>query len=337
MAELQFDMPVIFAGVVAFAIAMYVFLDGFDLGVGILFPFGTEDERTQMMDSIAPFWDGNETWLIMGGALLFAAFPVAYATLLPAFYVPVMLMLFALVFRGVAFEFRFKEDRWEKIWDWAFVGGSTLAAFSQGLILGGAISGVTIKDSAFAGGTFDWLTPFSVFTGLAMVVAYALLGATWLVMKAEGSVQRKGRQWAMRAMIGAILLIGVVSLWTPVAQPAIAERWFTWPQMAFFSPIPLLTSAAVASLWWHLRKPESEWQPFALAIALYLLSFAGLAISLWPYIVPRAITIHQAAATPGALEFTAYAVAVVMPMVLGYSAYSYWVFRGKTQGGAGYH
>ncbi len=327
------DLPLIFGVVAAFCIAMYVILDGFDLGVGILFPLaGTRAQRDLAMNSIAPFWDGNETWLVLGGALLFAAFPAAYAALLPALYLPLMVMLFALVFRGVAFEFRFKAERSRRFWDYAFAAGSTLAAFAQGVMLGAFIEGIEP-----GGGAFAWLSPFGLVIGIAVVAGYGLLGAAWLVMKTQDETRELGRAWARRLLMVVLAGIGIVSLWTPLADPVIAERWFRWPNLIYLSPVPLVTAGAALALWRALDRADTHAAPFLCAVALFLLSYAGLGISLWPWIVPRTLTLHDAAADPATLAFVGVGVAIVLPIILAYTAYAYWVFRGKTADHSGYH
>jgi cytochrome d ubiquinol oxidase subunit II len=325
------ELTLIAFAVVAFSVVMYVVLDGFDLGVGILFPFAADrGERDLMMASVAPLWDGNETWLVLGGATLLAAFPAAYATLLPALYPPLMLFLFALVFRGIAFEVRPKARRvWA--WDLAFSGGSMLAAFAQGVMVGAVVQG-------FAEGplrpTLAWLTPFSLFTGIALVAGYALLGATWLVLKTEGRLQAWARRSARRLAAGLLLCIGVVSAWTALAVPAVAERWFGWPQFTYLAPVPLLTAALAVGLWRALAR-DRELAPFVYAVGLFLLAYAGLAVSIWPYLVPRRLTLWQAAAPPETQAFVLVGVAVMLPLVLGYTVHTYRVFRGKVRPGEG--
>src|SRR6185295_14020657 len=227
---MEWYLPVIWAALIGTAVALYVVLDGFDLGVGVLFPFAkSERERDQMMDSIAPFWDGNETWLVLGGGGLWVAFPQAYAVIMPAFYLPVIVMLLALVFRGVAFEFRSVANTSKKYWNAAFAGGSTVAAFCQGLILGGLVQGIKVENGAFAGGAFDWATPFAILCGLALVAGYALLGATWLIMKTEGSVANRARIEAKLLLLVVLGFMAIVSIWTPFAFERIAVRWFSLP------------------------------------------------------------------------------------------------------------
>jgi cytochrome bd ubiquinol oxidase subunit II len=329
-------LPLVWAAIIAFAVAMYVLLDGFDLGIGILFPLAPgHAERDVMMNSVAPVWDGNETWLVLGGGGLMAAFPLAYGVVLPAVYVPIVIMLLSLVLRGVAFEFRFKAERSRFVWDAAFAGGSTLAALAQGLTLGAFVHGFVVSGDQFAGGPFDWLSPFSLMTGVGLVCGYALLAATWLVLKTEDALQAWSRRTAEMALVAVVGFIALVSLWTPFEEPDIAHRWFAWPNILYLSPVPIVTAATAVALWVLLRRGR-ERSPFLLAVGLFLLSFLGLGISLWPYAVPRSITIWQAAAQPEAQLFLLVGVVVLIPLILAYTSYSYWVFRGKVRG-AGYH
>jgi len=314
-----------------------VLLDGFDLGLGTLFLI---DHRAQhrdvMMNTVAPFWDGNETWLVLGGAGLFAAFPLAYATLLPALYIPIMVMLFALIFRGVAFEYRFKAARWQGLWDLSFGIGSTLAAFSQGVMLGGFIGGFKIVDNAFAGGALDWLTPFSIMSGVGLVCGYTLLGATWLIMKTTGDLQDWARAIAKRLMPIMALFMVVVSLWTPFVEPKVAARWFSFPNVILLSPVPIVTAAIFVMLWRAVERRQ-EAAPFALTIGLFVMAYAGLAISMYPNIIPPGISIWQAASPWDSQLFFLIGIAIMLPIILAYTAYNYWVFRGKVTGDAGYH
>lgn len=332
------DLPAIWAVIIGFGLMMYVVMDGFDLGIGILSPFvPNRADRDTMVNTVAPVWDGNETWLAFGGAALFAAFPLAYSVLLSALYMPIVLMLAGLIWRGVAFEFRFKaEEPHRAFWDKAFAWGSTIASFSQGVALGAYIDGFDVRNGAFQGGALHWLTPFSLFTGAGVVVSYALLGATWLIMKTEGSLQH--RMIALTRPITAVLLvmIGIVSLWTPLTHPAIAARWFSMPNLLFFSPVPILTVATAGALVWVLgRKVDAA--PFLLALLLLFLGYTGLAISLWPNIIPPSITIREAAAPPESMGFALVGALVVIPFILIYTAWSYYVFRGKVRAGEGYH
>ncbi len=330
-------LPLIWAGIIAFGVFMYVLMDGFDLGVGILFRAAPSDrDRDAMMNSVAPVWDGNETWLVLGGASLFAAFPLAYAVLLPALYLPILAMLIALIFRGVAFEFRFKAETSRYLWNWSFNLGSMLAAFSQGVILGAFIQGFAVENRQYAGGPFEWLTPFTIATGFGLVAGYGLLGATWLIMKTEGPLQAWARRMARRLLAAVIVFIALVSVWTPFFDAEIARRWFSWPNIAYLSPVPVLTALAAIGLWRAMER-GAEVVPFLLAMALFLLSYGGLAISLWPNVIPPDISIWQAASPPETQVFLLVGVAFLVPAILGYTAYSYWVFRGKVAHDAGYH
>jgi cytochrome d ubiquinol oxidase subunit II len=333
----MFDLPTIWAGIIAFAVLTYVILDGFDLGVGILFPFArTERDRDVMMNSVAPVWDGNETWLVMGGGGLFAVFPLAYAVVMPALYMPIVLMLLALVFRGVAFEYRWRTVRWRKVWDWAFIGGSAAAALCQGIALGALVQGIEVEGRGYAGGNWDWLTPFSLLTGAALVIGYALLGATWLVMKTEGDLQALMRRFAGPLGAATFGLIGAVSLATPFLDPVYFERWFAFPALLFSVGVPGLLLAAGAMLYRGL-KTGSDYTPFLASLAIFVVSFIGLAISFYPMMVPPALTIAEAAAPDSSLAFALVGTVILVPLILGYTAYAYWVFRGKVDPDAGYH
>jgi cytochrome d ubiquinol oxidase subunit II len=337
MEDMSYWLPVIWAGLIGAAVALYVLLDGFDLGIGILFPLSpAEEDRDVMMNSVAPFWDGNQTWLVLGGGGLFVAFPLAYGILMSAVYLPVIVMLLALVFRGVAFEFRWVSKPNHQLWDLAFAGGSILAALMQGMILGTLVQGISVKDGAYAGGSLDWLTPFSIFTGLATAGGYALLGACWLIMKTEGEVCEISRQRARTLLLVALAAMAVVSLWTPLAVPRIFERWFSLPNILFLSPVPILTGLAAWVCWRGLER-RHDTAPFLGAVALFLLGLAGLAISTLPFIVPPSVTIWDAAAHPSSQLFIGVGTAVLLPVILGYTIYVYRTFRGKIRQGEGYH
>ena len=332
------DLATISAFIIAFAVFVYIVMDGFDLGLGILYPlFPSKTDRDVIMNSVAPVWDGNETWLVLGGGGLMAAFPLAYAVLMPALYTPVIAMLVGLIFRGVAFEFRWKTTQSERNrWDLAFTGGSLLAALAQGIALGAMLQGVHVEGRHYAGGWWDWLTPFSILTGLALVVGYALLGATWLIMKTEGELRDKAYQlswYLLFAMLGAI---GAVSVATPFLNIQYTERWFSWPNIIFTAPVPIAVAGVTVLL---LRALANKWdyQPFFLSLLLFALSYAGLGVSMYPFIVPQSITIWQAAAPENSLFFLLVGVAVLIPLILGYTAWAYWVFRGKVRPGSGYH
>ncbi|MFC7704829.1 cytochrome d ubiquinol oxidase subunit II [Plastorhodobacter daqingensis] len=331
------DLPFIWAGIIAFAVLAYVIMDGFDLGVGILFPFFPEKhDRDVMMNSVAPVWDGNETWLVLGGGGLLAVFPLAYATILPALYAPLIVMLLALIFRGVAFEYRWRTKRAEHLWDLSFIFGSTVAAFSQGVALGALVQGIPVVDRAYAGGWWDWLTPFSLLTGVALVVGYALLGATWLVMKTSGRLAIKARRIALRTAGATILAMGLVSLWTPFLNPLFLERWFGWPNMLYSGIVPLGVAGCFYLLLRGLLK-RRDVLPFVAALGLFVLGFIGIGISFYPYIVPTSVTIHEAAAPDESLLFLLVGAVVLVPLILAYTAYAYWVFRGKVDPHEGYH
>ena len=330
-------LPVIWAAIIGLAVAMYVILDGFDLGIGILFPFAeTDRERDQMMNSVAPFWDGNETWLVLGGAGMMVAFPLAYSIILPALYLPVIIMLLALVFRGVAFEFRWIGVSSKPHWTFAFAAGSTLAAFCQGLILGGLIQGIKVENGAFAGSAFDWATPFAVLCGLGLVAGYGLLGATWLVMKTEGRVAEHARTEAKLLLLAVLAFMAIVSLWTPLAFERIAVRWFSLPNILFFWWVPAAT-ALVAFAAWRWLETGREVLPFLATIALFLLGYLGLLISNFPYLVPPSLTIWQTAAAPATQVFMLMGTLVLLPIILGYMIFVYWIFGGKLREGEGYH
>ncbi|MDP4005986.1 cytochrome d ubiquinol oxidase subunit II [Methylobacterium sp. NEAU K] len=330
------DLTVVWAFVIAFAVFAYVVMDGFDLGIGILFPaLRPGPERDTAMNSIAPVWDGNETWLVLGGGGLFAAFPLAYAVILPALYAPIIAMLLGLIFRGVAFEFRWRDPRHRAAWDLAFTGGSLVAALAQGIALGALLQGIAVEGRAYAGGWWDWLTPFSVLVGVSLVVAYALLGATWLVMRTEGLLQLQARRFALRLTVATVAAIALVSAATPFLQGRYFERWLTMPNVLVSAQVPLLVALAAYALWRTLRG-GAERRPFLIALGLFALSFVGLGISIFPDVVPGRITIWQAAAPEASQVFMLVGASILIPVILIYTAYSYWVFRGKVDA-HGYH
>jgi cytochrome d ubiquinol oxidase subunit II len=334
------DLTLVWAAIIALGVVVYVILDGFDLGIAILFPFApSHEDRDVMMNSIAPVWDGNATWLVLGGAGLLAAFPAAYSLLLPALYAPILLMLIALVLRGVCFEFRFKAERGRRLWDASFSLGGFVAAFCQGLVLGTVVQGFEVRDGEFVGGAFDWLSPFTLMTGISMVAGYALLGSTWLVMKTIGELQTWSYRVSRMLLPVLVVCIAVVSVYTPLDQPAIAERWFSLPNFYYLSQVPLITFVVAVSCWYVLKRERRAQQslPFYLSILLFLLSYAGLVISIWPYIVPRAVTIWEAAAPPATQLFTLIGYIVFLPLVIGYTFMAYRVFSGKVRPGEGYH
>jgi len=333
---MEWYLPVSRAALIGTAVVMYVILDGFDLGIGILFPFArNERERDQMMRSVAPFWDGNETWLVLGGGGLWVAFPRAYAVIMPAFYLPVIVMLLALVFRGVAFEFRTVSH--SKTWlSAAFTIGSTVAAFAQGVILGGLVQGIAVRDGAYAGGPFDWATPFALLCGLSLIAGYGLLGATWLAMKTEGPVAARARAQSKMLLLTVLVFMAAVSLWTPLAEPRIATRWFSLPNFYFLWPVPAVT-AFVAYLTWRWIENNREVPPFLATIVLFLLGFLGLVISNFPYLVPPSLTIWDTAAAPASQIFMLIGTLLLLPIILGYVGFIYWLFRGKVREGESYH
>lgn len=333
----MFELSTIWAGIIAFAVLTYVLLDGFDLGVGILFPFArSHDHRDVMMNTVAPVWDGNETWLVMGGGGLFAVFPLAYAIVMPALYMPILLMLLALVFRGVAFEFRWRTERWRGVWDIAFIGGSALAAFCQGIALGALVQGIEVDGRAYGGGWWDWLTGFSLLTGVAVVLGYALLGSTWLVMKTAGQLQARMRSLSWPLGVATLACIGAVSLATPFLDPVYFERWFKFPSAIYSAAVPVMLAAAVWRLYRGLAD-YSDMEPFLATLAIFVLCFIGIGISFYPNIVPPSLSIAAAAAPDESLLFTLVGAVVLVPLILAYTAYAYWVFRGKIDPKAGYH
>jgi cytochrome bd ubiquinol oxidase subunit II len=335
--SVSLDLATIWAFIIAFAVFVYIVMDGFDLGLGILFPlFPAKADRDVIMNSVAPVWDGNETWLVLGGGGMMAAFPLAYAVLMPALYTPVIAMLLGLVFRGVAFEFRWRTRRERNLWDIAFAGGSLLAALAQGVALGAILQGVHVEGRHYGGGWWDWLTPFSVLTGVALVIGYALLGATWLVMKTEGDLRERAYHLSWMFLIAMLGAIGLVSIVTPFLHVQYTQRWFSWPNVILTAPVPIAVAGVSALLLRSLaRKYDS--QPFLLSLTLFALSYAGLGISMYPYIVPQSITIWQAASPENSQLFMLFGVAVLIPLILGYTAWAYWVFRGKVNATSGFH
>ena len=330
------DLTVVWALIIAFAVFMYVVMDGFDLGIGILFPtFGKGEERTQAMNAIAPVWDGNETWLVLGGGGLLAAFPLAYAIILPATYPLIVAMLLGLIFRGVAFEYRHRDPRHEHFWDFAFFAGSLVAALSQGMILGALLQGIAIEGRSYAGGWLDWLSPYSVLTAVGVTVGYTLLGSTFLAMKLTRDAEAHAYRQATRAAAATLFLMLAVSLATPFLLGRYWDRWFDWPQILFTSQVPLLTAITAFALFWSLKK-RRRYLPFLLSLGLFLLGMIGLGISMWPYVVPDSVTIWDAAAPERSQAFMLVGTVVIMPIILAYTGWAYWVFRGKV-GTEGYH
>ncbi len=331
------DLPVIWYLLIGFAVAMYVMMDGFSLGVGILFPFIKKGEdRDVMMNTVTPVWDGNQTWMILGGAGLYGAFPLAYAVILPAMYLPLILMLLALIFRGIAFEFRFKSNRTRKWFDLAFSGGAMVATFSQGVVLGGIINGLSVSDRAYQGGSFDWFSPFALFTGLALMAGYALLGAAWLIMKTEGDLQKRFYQLSRPLTLLLVASMIIISVWTPLSNGRIAERWFTFPNIVWFAPVPILVALLSWSIWNGVTHGH-ERRLFFKVVGLFFLGLSGLVISFFPLIIPPDITLWDASSARASQTFLIVGYVVLVPLVLAYTAYSYYVFRGKVRTGEGYH
>ena len=331
------DLAVLWAFIIAFAVFVYVVMDGFDLGLGILFPlFPAKEDRDVITNTVAPVWDGNETWLVLGGGGLMAAFPLAYAVLLPALYTPIIAMLIGLIFRGVAFEFRWRTRAERNRWDIAFSGGSWLAALAQGIALGAVLQGVHVDGRHYAGGWWDWLTPFSLLTGVSLVAGYALLGATWLILKTEGQLRDRAYHLSWYLLFALLAAIAAVSIATLLLTIHYAQRWFTWPNIVLTAPVPVAVAAVTVLLLNNLAERRDGW-PFPLSLLLFLLSYAGLGISMYPYIVPQSITIWQAAAPANSQVFMLVGVAVLIPLILAYTGWAYWVFRGKVQPGTGYH
>lgn len=334
---MPFDLAFIWAGLIAFAVLAYVLLDGFDLGIGILFPFLRDrEERHLAMNTIAPIWDGNETWLVLGGGGLFAVFPLAYSIVMPALYPLIIAMLLGLIFRGVAFEFVHRTKRMQGFWEFGFWGGSLIAAIAQGMALGALVQGIAVDGRAYGGGNWDWLTPFSALTALALVVGYAMLGATWLILKTEGETLARAQWFARPLGITLLALIAAVSLVTPFLHPEYLARWFGWPSGAWSAIVPLLLVIAVWHLWKGLRNKD-DLRPFLATIAIFVLSYTGLGVSFYPHLVPPSLSIAEAAAPDSSLRFLLAGTAVLIPMILAYTGYSYWVFRGKVRPGDGYH
>jgi cytochrome d ubiquinol oxidase subunit II len=331
------DLVGIWTVILGLGVFFYVLLDGFDLGVGMLYGLHRETAaRSIIMNSIAPIWDGNETWLILGGLALLSAFPLAFAIIIPALYFPILLMLLALIFRGVAFEFRFKDKENRGFWDQAFCYGSAVATFAQGTVLGAFIQGFQIEGRHFTGSSFDWLTPFSALTGVALMAGYMLLGAGWLVLKTQGPLQDWARTQGRRALILVLAAIGIVSLWTPYAYADIAARWFSWPNLALLAPVPL-AALGLAFATWRSFGLKQESLPFVYSIGLFLTAYIGIAISLWPNIVPHRYSLWEAASSESTQAFLLVGTLFLLPVILLYTGWSYWVFRGKIKVDPYYH
>ncbi|API59998.1 cytochrome d ubiquinol oxidase subunit II [Tardibacter chloracetimidivorans] len=335
------DLTVIWAAIIAFAVAAYVVMDGFDLGIGILFPgFRVGGERDMAMNSIAPVWDGNETWLVLGGGGLLAAFPLAYAIVLPALYAPLIVMLLGLIFRGVAFEFRWRDPAHRAGWDAAFCAGSLAATLAQGITLGALLQGITVEGRAYAGGWWEWLSPFSLLTGVSLAIGYALLGSCWLIWKTSGAVQADAQRLARPLTPALLVAIAAVSAYTPFLEGQYYERWFTSPGIFASVPMPLLVAGAGYLLWRSIGRTGQaggrDWLPFLLTLIIFALSMIGLAISIWPDVVPGRVTIWEAAAPERSQIFMLVGAGILVPIILGYTIWAYWVFRGKVDE-AGYH
>ena len=332
------DLPLIWGVLIATAIFLYVLLDGFDLGIGIIFPFAPSDKcRDRMMNSIAPFWDGNETWLVLGGAGLLAAFPKAYALVLSTLYLPVLMMLIALIFRGVAFEFRFKATRAKKFWGAAFALGSMLAAFSQGVMLGAIVQGIPHPGSPLLPAALSWFSPFSMLTGIAVMFGYALLGAGWLVLKTGGELQKMARGLTRPLVLVVVAFMGLVSAWLPFLDSRIMARWFESGHFWWLAPVPLLALANAIALWRGAMDEGRDARPFLLTLSFFVLGFIGLVLGIWPNIVPPGLSIHDAASSTSSQLFLGVGLVVLLPAILGYTWWSYSVFRGKIEPGEGYH
>lgn len=331
------DLVPVWTILLGLAVFHYVVTDGFDLGVGILYGFAPNDsDRSIVMNSIAPIWDGNETWLVFGGLGLLAAFPLAFAIIIPAVYFPILIMLLGLVFRGVAFEFRFKHSGLRRFWDRAFAGGSATATFAQGVVLGAFIQGFQVDGRHFSGSSFDWVTPFALLTGVALMFGYGLLGAGWLILKTEGELQNWARRAARVCLIAVLIAILAVSIWTPLANAGIARRWFAWPNIVFLAPVPIVTALLAVGQWYALTH-RHELTPFLGGVGLFMMSFIGIAISLWPMVVPFHYTLWEAASSPSTQAFLLIGTLLLVPIILMYTAWSYWVFRGKVRSDVGYH
>lgn len=332
------DLSLTWAIIILFGIMMYIIMDGFDLGIGILYPFFPEkQDRDLMMNTVAPVWDGNETWLVLGGAGLLAAFPLAYSVILSALSLPLLLMLMALIFRGVAFEFRFRANDTERpFWDKAFLCGSIAATFFQGMILGAYLQGIQVVNQAYAGGPLDWISPFSLLTGLGLLVTYALLGSSWLIFKTTGKLQATCYQLSQRISICLLAMMILISLWTPLMDSQIATRWFSLPNVILLSPIPLLVTFFFYRLQLALKE-KAETSPFIYTLGLVLLGYAGLGISIWPNIIPPDISIYAAAAPPQSQRFALIGAIMIIPVILAYTAWGYYVFRGKVTHDDAYH
>jgi cytochrome d ubiquinol oxidase subunit II len=323
---LGMELSFIFAALLGLSILIYVVLDGFDLGVGILFPFATPAERDTMVASIGPFWDANETWLVLAIGILLVAFPVAHGAILTQLYLPVAIMLVGLILRGVAFEFRAKAPAPHKrAWDRAFFTGSLMTGLSQGFMLGLYVMGLSYT---------WWHVAFALITAVFLTVAYSFIGATWLIWKTDGALQKKAVQWSREGIWGVVLGMGAISVATPFVSERIFDKWFGLPQMLYLAPLPIVSALLVGFIWWKLRRLPAEgdryaWAPFVATIALFAMGFGGMAYSFYPFIVPEALTIYEAASAPESLSIILVGTLIVLPTIIAYSILSYWIFRGK--------
>ena len=332
------DLSLIWGVIIAFGVMMYVIMDGFDLGLGILFPMiSDEQERDVMMNTVAPVWDGNETWLVLGGAALYGAFPLAYGVILEALYLPLIFMLAGLIFRGVAFEFRFKAPAEKRhLWDWAFIGGSLLATFSQGVVIGAYVAGIPVVDRQFAGGGLDWLAPFPLVCGVGLVIAYALLGSTWLLVKTEGMLESRMRHYSRPLAWLLLAMVVVIGAWTLQLHPELAGRWFNHAHLTVFAGLVVLAVLALIGLLRSLRQRHTHW-PFVFTLVLMFLGYIGLAMSIWPNIIPPSVSLWAAASPATSQLFALIGALFILPVILMYTFWSYYVFRGKVRIGDGYH
>ena len=330
-------LPVVWFAIIGFAVLMYVLMDGFVLGIGILSLFAEDEPQLDhMMTTAAPIWDGNETWLVLGGAGLLAAFPKAYAVMLSALYLPVLLMLIALVLRGVSFEFRFKATTSKHIWGTCFAAGSIAAGFAQGLMLGAIVEGMPLQGGKYLSGAFAWFSPFSMLTAVAVVFGYALLGSTWLIMKTQGALQNVAYALTRPLVVVVVAFMGLVSTWLPFLSSQVMARWFEGSNLLWLSPVPLLALANAVWLWRAVLR-RAEYMPFILALTFFALGFAGLVLGIWPNLLPPDLTIWKAAAPPASQGFVLAGTLIMLPAVLGYTWWSYSVFRGKVAADSGYH
>ncbi len=330
-------LPVVWFFIIGFGVLMYVLMDGFVLGIGILAPFAeSEQQLDQMMNTAAPIWDGNETWLVLGGAGLLAAFPKAYAIALSGLYLPVLLMLIALILRGVSFEFRFKAHTSKHLWGICFGVGSIAAGFAQGVILGAIVEGMPLAEGRYLGGPLDWFSPFSMLTGVAVVFGYALLGSTWLILKTDGPLQNVAFALTRPLVAVVVAFMGLVSTWLPFLSSQIMARWFESGNFVWLSPVPLLALVNAVVLWRAVMR-RADYAPFILALTFFGLGFVGLVLGMWPNLLPPSLSIWEAAAPPSSQGFVLVGTAIMLPAVLGYTWWSYSVFRGKVAADSGYH